>query len=218
MKTDLQSIKDKAIALLYIEPEPIPELPIFLTHPYFESRATILPSSQKFVDIIEDSEALQIARDDLQAKINSVDDAESVFMFLRPQYRLTLFKYTNQYMNPEDFKEVLLFSWIRAEYPLSDVNVTKREMISWFEKIGYVSNLSGVVPIYRGVGSEEYRDGISWTLDKSKAEWFATRFADNGIVYSAKVKSKDILYYISEREEEEIIVDPKKLIQMERIN
>lgn len=218
MKTDLQAIKDKAIALLYIEPEPVPELPIFLTHPYFESRATVLPNSNKFVDIIEDSEALQIARDDLQAKINSVDSAERVFMFLRTQYRLTLFKYTNQYMSPEDFKEVLLFSWIMVEHPLSDMNVTKGEMLRWFKKIGYISDLSGVVMIYRGVGSEKYRDGISWTLDKSKAEWFATRFTDDGIIYSAKVKSKDILYYISERGEEEIIVDPKKLMQVERIN
>lgn len=218
MKTDLQAIKDKAIALLYIEPEPVPELPIFLTHPYFESRATVLPNSNKFVDIIEDSEALQIARDDLQAKINSVDSAERVFMFLRTQYRLTLFKYTNQYMSPEDFKEVLLFSWIMVEHPLSDMNVTKGEMLRWFKKIGYISDLSGVVMIYRGVGSEKYRDGISWTLDKSKAEWFATRFTDDGIIYSAKVKSKDILYYISERGEEEIIVDPKKLMQIERIN
>lgn len=218
MKTDLQAIKDKAIALLYIEPEPVPELPIFLTHPYFESRATVLPNSNKFVDIIEDSEALQIARDDLQAKINSVDSAERVFMFLRTQYRLTLFKYTNQYMSPEDFKEVLLFSWIMVEHPLSDMNVTKGEMLRWFKKIGYISDLSGVVMIYRGVGSEKYRGGISWTLDKSKAEWFATRFTDDGIVYSAKVKSKDILYYISDRGEEEIIVDPKKLMQVERIN
>lgn len=218
MKTDLQSIKDKAIVLLYIEPEPIPELPIFLTHSYFESRAIVLPNSNKFVDIIDDSEALQIVRDDLQAKINSVDSAEKVFMFLRQQYRLTLFKYTNQYMSPEDFKEVLLFSWIMIEYPLSDVNVTKNEMLRWFGKLNFVSNLSGVVTIYRGVGSEKYRNGISWTLVKSKAEWFATRFTDNGIVYSAKVKSKDILYYISERGEEEIIVDPKKLMQMKRIN
>lgn len=218
MKTDLQAIKDKAIALLYIEPEPIPELPIFLTHPYFESRATVLPNSNKFVDIIDDSEALQIVRDDLQAKINSVDSAERVFMFLRPQYRLTLFKYTNQYMSPEDFKEVLLFSWIMVEHPSSDMNVTKNEMLRWFGKLDYVSDLSGVVSIYRGVGSEKYRDGISWTTDKSKAEWFASRFTEDGIVYSAKVKSKDILYYISERGEEEIIVDPKKLMQVERIN
>ena len=105
-----------------------------------------------------------------------------------------------------------------VEYPLSDVNVTKNEMLRWFGKLNYVSDLSGVVPIFRVVGSEKYRNGISWTLAKSKAEWFATRFTDNGIVYSAKVKSKDILYYISERGEEEIIVDPKKLMQMERVN
>lgn len=218
MRTNLQAIKDKAIALLYVEPEPVPELPIFLTHPYFESRATVLPNSNELVDIIDDSEALQSVREEMKVRINNADNAERVFMFLRPQYRLTLFKYTNQYMSSKDFEEVLLFSWIMVEHPLSDVNVTKREMISWFKKIGYVSNLPGVVTIFRGVGSEKYRDGISWTIDKSKAEWFATRFTDNGIVYSAKVKSKDILYYISERGEEEIIVDPKKLMQMERVN
>ena len=218
MRTNLQAIKDKAIALLYVEPEPVPELPIFLTHPYFESRATVLPNSNELVDIIDDSEALQSVREEMKVRINNADNAERVFMFLRPQYRLTLFKYTNQYMSSKDFEEVLLFSWIMVEHPLSDVNVTKREMISWFKKIGYVSNLPGVVTIFRGVGSEKYRDGISWTLVKSKAEWFATRFTDNGIVYSAKVKSKDILYYISERGEEEIIVDPKKLMQMERVN
>ena len=74
-----------------------------------------------------------------------------------------------------------------------------------------------IVTIYRGVGSEEYRDGISWTLDREKAEWFATRFTEDGVVYSAKVKSNDILYYISDRGEKEVIVDPKKLIQIERI-
>ncbi len=60
-------------------------------------------------------------------------------------------------------------------------------------------------------------DGISWTLDREKAEWFATRFTEDGVVYSAKVKSNDILYYISDRGEKEVIVDPKRLMQVERI-
>lgn len=217
MQTNLQAIKDKAIALLYVEPEPVPELPIFLTHPYFESRATVLPNSNELVDIIDDSEALQSVREEMKVRINNADNTERVFMFLRPQYRLTLFKYTNQYMSSKDFEEVLLFSWIMVEHPLKDINVTKGEMLKWFSKLGYVSDLSGVVTIYRGVGSEKYRDGISWTLDREKAEWFATRFTEDGIVYSAKVKSNDILYYISDRGEKEVIVDPKKLIQIERI-
>lgn len=217
MQTNLRAIKDTAITLLYIEPKPVPELPVFLTHPYFESRAVFLQNNHKLVDIIENPEALQMEREIMKAKINNANSAKKVFMFLRPQYRLVLFKYTNQYMSPEDFEKVLLFSWIMVEHPLRDINVTKNEMLKWFSKIGYTSNLSGIVTIYRGVGSEEYRDGISWTLDKNKAKWFATRFTQEGVVYSATVKSENILYYITDRNEEEIIVDPKKLIHVEKI-
>lgn len=104
-----------------------------------------------------------------------------------------------------------------VEHPLQDINVTKNEMLKWFSQIGYTSNLSGIVTIYRGVSSKKYRDGLSWTLDKDKAEWFATRFTQEGVVYSATVKSENILYYITDRGEEEIIVDPKKLIHVEKI-
>lgn len=218
MKTDLQSIKDKAIALLYIEPEPIPELPFLVRHPYFQNNVTVLPKSQTLVDIIQDKEALKKVTELMREQIENCSSVMKIFMLLLPQYRLTFFKFVNEYLSDEDFKDMLLYSWILVEKPSNDVNVTKEEMLEWFKKLNYISDLSRVVTIYRGVDNELGRNGISWTLAKSKAEWFATRFTDNGIVYSAKVKSKDILYYISERGEEEIIVDPKKLMQMERVN
>ena len=68
MQTNLHAIKDVAITLLYIEPEPVPELPVFLTHPYFESRAVFLQNNHKLVDIIENPEALQMERKKNESK------------------------------------------------------------------------------------------------------------------------------------------------------
>lgn len=217
METNLKAIKGVAIDFLYIKPEPVPELPFLVRHPYFQNNVTVLPKSQTLIDIIQDKEALKKVTEMMREHIENCSSVMKIFMLLLPQYRLTFFKFVNEYLSDEDFKDMLLYSWIMVEKPSNDVNVTQSEILSWFRQLNYVSNLSGVVEIYRGVGNELGRNGISWTLSEEKAKWFATRFTDNGIVYSAKVKSKDILYYISERGEKEIIVDPKKLMQVERI-
>lgn len=215
MQTDLQAIKNVAISLLYIEPEVIPELPTFLIHPYFENSIMYSDSEHSVMDIINNPKALYEMRDIMTTRINNSNNAEKLFILLRPQYRLTFFKYTNKFMDMKDYKNLLIFSWINTEFPSSDKNVKKREIISYFKKLKYISDLPETTTIYRGVGSEKYRNGISWTLDKDKAKWFSTRFSKSGILYSAQVKNKDILYYISERNEKEIIVDPRTLINIE---
>lgn len=73
------------------------------------------------------------------------------------------------------------------------------------------NSLPEKVKIYRGLGSKSRRDGISWTLSKEKAEWFATRFKDNGEVLTAEANKSDILAFLNGRNEQEIIINPKKL-------
>lgn len=217
METSLKAIKGVAIDLLWLKPEPVPELPFLVRHPYFQNNVTVLPHSNQLIDIIQDEEALQKVSKLMQEQIEKSKSVMKIFMLLLPQYRLTFFKYVNQYLSDEDFKDMLLYSWIMVEKPSNDANVTQSEILKWFRQLNYVSNLSGVVEIYRGVTDESGRNGISWTLNKEKAEWFANRFKENGIVYRAKVKASNILYYIDDRDEDEIIVDPKKLMQIEKL-
>ena len=68
------------------------------------------------------------------------------------------------------------------------------------------------VLIYRGVGSEDYKYDMSWTLSFERAKWFAERFGSNTqIVYKAFVQKQDILAYFADRGEDEVVVDPDVL-------
>lgn len=69
------------------------------------------------------------------------------------------------------------------------------------------------VTIYRGVKVNNYR-GLSWTVDKSVAEWFARRFRHNGdrcYLFTGTIKKKDILALFSSRNEKEVVCDYRKI-------
>lgn len=77
------------------------------------------------------------------------------------------------------------------------------------------------ITIYRGVKVNNYR-GLSWTVDKSVAEWFARRFRHNGdkcYVFIGTINKKDILALFSSRNEKEVVCDYRKIknIQCEEI-
>lgn len=216
MDTNLDEIKEAAIILLHIDPEPVKEIPIFLSHPFFETAVQKTPDEDNLFNIFEDDDRYRKLLAFTEDSINRAKTAIKIFMFIRPQYRLTLFKYSCDYMSESDFEDILLYSWQSSEFPSYDVNVTKQEYIKWFKSLNYKSNFPEIVTIYRGV--KKYGEiGMSWTLSEDKAVWFAQRYnKDKGIVYKAKIKNKDILYYI-DSSEQEIIVDPKKLMQIEEI-
>lgn len=66
-------------------------------------------------------------------------------------------------------------------------------------------------PVYRGFIGKRGK-GLSWTIDQSKAEWFARRFAmlthlGQPRLMEGIVKKKDVLAYFNGRKEKEIVVD-----------
>jgi hypothetical protein len=67
-------------------------------------------------------------------------------------------------------------------------------------------------PVYRGFIGKRGK-GLSWTIDQSKAEWFARRFAmlthlGQPRLMEGIVKKKDVLAYFNGWKEKEIVVDP----------
>lgn len=77
------------------------------------------------------------------------------------------------------------------------------------------------VTIYRGAKVNNYR-GLSWTVDKSVAEWFARRFRHDGdkcYVFTGIINKKDILTLFNSRNEKEVVCDYRKIknIQCEEI-
>lgn len=64
--------------------------------------------------------------------------------------------------------------------------------------------------VYRGC-TERNAGGMSWTLNREKAEWFANRLLQPGDkckVLDAKVKKEHVLFYTNARGEQEIVLEP----------
>jgi hypothetical protein len=74
-----------------------------------------------------------------------------------------------------------------------------------------------IINVYRGVTSQStpYDKAISWTLDIDIAEWFASRFDSKGKVMKAEIHIKDIHDFLYNRNEKEVLLNPKKLINTE---
>lgn len=89
-----------------------------------------------------------------------------------------------------------------------------RKAIQELKKKGVGNTLT----IYRGMGdrSTPLEDSYSWTLSLGTARRFAHFFGE-GKVYQAKVNLEDILDYVTERNEEEILVKNESIKELELI-
>jgi hypothetical protein len=81
------------------------------------------------------------------------------------------------------------------------------------------------VAVYRGVWMTELKDGqywgneisgMSWTLDRDLAHWFAGRYGEQGCVFGGTVLRRRILALLQERDESEVVVLPKFVYGRER--
>lgn len=82
------------------------------------------------------------------------------------------------------------------------------------DELSVIQSLPDVVTVYRGAKEDTNEMGISFSLDYKKAEWFAQRFDSDSspVVVEAKVKKEDILAYLENRGESEIIFDNAKAL------
>lgn len=195
----------------------------FLTYPY-------IPHENKIINILESKENYNIMIKHFEDIIDKIDDFETFTVFITKPYLLFFLKHTKDYLSIKDFGETLITSWISDENSNNNVNVSRKELLSYFkevpkeylmdkEELEVYSNLSDVVEVYRGVTNYN-KDNIkvlSWTLDLEKAEWFSHRFGDVGYVYKGKINKKDILTYCNRRKEKEIILDYNKLYDIEEL-
>lgn len=74
-----------------------------------------------------------------------------------------------------------------------------------------LAGLPEEVLVYRGYKEGWNKDGISFSLSREKAEWFANRFNHLGVgkVWERKVKKSEIFAYLGGRQEQEVLILPK---------
>jgi len=138
-----------------------------------------------------------------------------------------MFENRNLFEDANVYYENLRLAYTMAEFPLSGMQkYYVKELVYFKDKPQLMMNkderkefkkLSKEITIYRGIKIAEgnsinkHNLGFSFSLDKEKAEWFASRLLlpnDKAYLIEAKVKKKDILSLILDREENEVIADP----------
>jgi hypothetical protein len=104
----------------------------------------------------------------------------------------------NQWQNLEQWKELLSSNRPERHYLMDE------------SEFQLLNSLPELVTIYRGCVKGLNEDGLSWTLNKSKAEFFANRFGKEGIILEREIPKSDIIAVLTGRGESEVICEVKK--------
>lgn len=218
-KTNIEKLKETLNLFLMLEVEKIDAMPFMVQHPIFEY-SVLYDEERNPISILE-PEGLEKIRKQTRKKIEQCKSASQCMMIMRKSYYLTFLKFTKEYLSNEDFSKLLAFAWVSSEAPNNDVNVSQAEILKWFnnaekeklmreEDFCTYTELPGRITVYRGIGTKSRENGISWTLDKEKATWFARRFSE-GYVIQGTVEKKDILAFFNDRKEKEVIISPRNV-------
>lgn len=217
MRTNLDAVKDKAVQLIYTEPEKAEGFNV-CHHPYISTPTINSMDTNRPFNIFQNREEYHRWQKQFEKEIISRKNVYSVFSFIRPAYRMTFFKDVNQYLSNKDFAEMLAVSWAAH----GGTEIPEAELEAWFKKADknflmskkeqkIFSELPDQVTVYRGV-SPQYKYSLSWTLDKQVAYWYADKYkSKEACVYECTVEKKNILCYFDTRNEAEIVLLPSML-------
>ena len=217
-ETDLTAIKNILKNFLHMPVEETEYSPIVVQHPIFESGISYV--NNRMTDIMTPEGFAAIAKR-VEEDIDKIDDALGCVNILRQSYYLTFLKFAKESLSLTDFSMLLGKFWTEEENPNGDVNVPVSLSARWFksadkqalmydDEYKTYKDLPETFTVYRGVTPGRNPDGMSWTRDLSKDDWFSSRFGD-GYVLEGIANKKDVLAFFSRRGEEEVVIEVKKV-------
>lgn len=217
-ETNLTEIKNILKDFLHMPVEETEYSPIVVQHPIFESGISYV--NNKMTDIMTPEGFAAVAKQ-VEEDIDKIDDAFGCVNILRQSYYLTFLKFAKESLSLSDFSMLLGKFWTEEENPNGDVNVPVSLSARWFksadkrvlmydDEYKTYKDLPEAFTAYRGVTPGRNPDGMSWTRDLSKADWFSRRFGD-GYVLEGIANKKDVLAFFSRRGEEEVVIEAKKV-------
>jgi len=195
--------------------------PIVIQHPFFES--AILYDGENLFNALEQPDKYKKYLSDFCDTINKCETVYDILRLVRKSYKLTYLKFLRQYnaVSLTECSNLLARTWTMIEVINHDANVTKIQVLRWISRADkhvlmtdddyeIYNALSETIIVYRGCKNLRQAKSISWTTDKNTAEFFANRFT-KGKVYQATISKDNIIAYINDRNEHEIILDYRYL-------
>lgn len=158
-------------------------------------------------------------------KVKGVKDALAnnkyssyIFLHERP-YRLDAFTLIQSKLSDTQYWSLLSDIWTDTENQWQGLNKWKqllssnrpsRHYLMNEEEFNLLQSLPDEVTIYRGCQAGINENGLSWSLNKKKAEFFANRFGKEGIILERKIPKSNIIAFLNGRGESEVIWEDKK--------
>jgi hypothetical protein len=135
-----------------------------------------------------------------------------VFYYERP-YRLHAFQNIAIQLDPQTYWKLLGSIWIDSENIWQNIklwktflsaNIPNKEYFMTEEDRATFNALPDKLTIHRGYDKSPH--GLSYSLSKTKATWFANRFNRNGKVKTITIDKSKVFAYLGGRNEKEIII------------
>lgn len=220
----MQLKKAKLLAKFFLE-QPIIESEmgaLLVYHPFLES--AFIMDEQGLFNVLEDEARWNLYKEMyFKTVIAPCESVEKLLWRVRKSFRLTYMMYllNEDIVSLRECGNLLAGQWSVIENISHDANVSKNIVLRMIkhadktvvmdeEELSVFNSLPDEITIYRGCSWSSGKEGISWTLDKKTADWFARRWLDSGergYVWSAKISKKNIIAYINNRGEKEVIAD-----------
>ncbi|AUN01462.1 TPA: hypothetical protein ACXDAY_002249 [Clostridium botulinum] len=142
-----------------------------------------------------------------------------LFCLIDKPFRFLFYQQLFNDIPDEQKYEVFKNIYTSCEYGFNNLSREFLEEIFGYNKSGRNWFNEDIITIYRGEGdlSAPYNEAYSWTIDIDVARWFARRFNSDGKVYKGYIRQEDILDYMEDRNEKEILVFPEDVFNVELI-
>lgn len=116
-----------------------------------------------------------------------------------------------------DLEDIFKYIYSSSEYGFEKININTLEYIKC--QLNEFSDNDEYIEIYRGQGDKSlpHNIALSWTTNIKVAKFFADRFNSNGNILKGKILKKDIITFIDDREENEVVVMPNKVFNVKAI-
>jgi hypothetical protein len=138
-----------------------------------------------------------------------------VWLHERP-YRLNAFVDIHRRLDDDAYWSLLADIWIDSENIWQNtaewillLEADRAGSMMSPEEAEALESMPDPVTVYRGAIADRNEEGLSWTVDRERAEWFATRMASDGdvaVVLEGRVDRDLVAAYLTGRGEDEVVV------------